>query len=436
VWWISANIRNEREHACDDLAIDIIGNKLRYAKSLLLLQEWEGKRTPGLAMSFSSKTTPLFERMKRILNQPKNKHEMKQKIIASLILITSIVWISATEPVSKVKSKTQSQDFTSTTIEKQEGQKPLIYQIGSMDTIPKKIKESKSTIIELKDGKIKRLNIDGVDVPESELEEHTDYINELKSENYFRFDTNNVFVFPEMEGFAFDMESQEDLRQGLDRMKFHLDSLRPRLNEEFRELHNFNDEWRFELEEGLGQLDSVFADMDFKENEFQFYRGNFDTIRFNFDSLRSKMKDLDFYFEDMAGQFRIMMDSIDFPELSENLFEHFDSMDFGDFGQDFNFNFDSLQFPKFDHHYDLVYGNNLERAFIRELKEDGLYQKEGNEFRLTDDTLEINGELQSAEMHKKYKTIYEDKTGIELLKGSNLKIKIDNSSENKNMRRL
>jgi beta-lactamase regulating signal transducer with metallopeptidase domain len=39
VWWLSAQVRQERESACDDRAIALVGNKMNYAKALVTIQE-------------------------------------------------------------------------------------------------------------------------------------------------------------------------------------------------------------------------------------------------------------------------------------------------------------------------------------------------------------------------------------------------------------
>jgi beta-lactamase regulating signal transducer with metallopeptidase domain len=39
VWWISRRIRIEREHCCDDMAIDVCGSAIRYARALTHLEE-------------------------------------------------------------------------------------------------------------------------------------------------------------------------------------------------------------------------------------------------------------------------------------------------------------------------------------------------------------------------------------------------------------
>jgi beta-lactamase regulating signal transducer with metallopeptidase domain len=39
VWWISAQIRAERDNCCDDVALELCGNSMTYAKSLVSVQE-------------------------------------------------------------------------------------------------------------------------------------------------------------------------------------------------------------------------------------------------------------------------------------------------------------------------------------------------------------------------------------------------------------
>ena len=49
VWWISRRIRVEREHCCDDVAVNMSGDALDYAKALASLEEWRGLPLPALA---------------------------------------------------------------------------------------------------------------------------------------------------------------------------------------------------------------------------------------------------------------------------------------------------------------------------------------------------------------------------------------------------
>ncbi|MEM1328586.1 MAG: M56 family metallopeptidase [Bacteroidota bacterium] len=68
VWWISAHIRREREHCCDDRTLAMGVDRLTYAKALYQLQ----KQTvaPILALSFAAKRKQLLHRIQRLLGQP------------------------------------------------------------------------------------------------------------------------------------------------------------------------------------------------------------------------------------------------------------------------------------------------------------------------------------------------------------------------------
>ncbi|HEV8583255.1 MAG TPA: M56 family metallopeptidase [Thermoanaerobaculia bacterium] len=63
VWWVSAQIRRERENCCDDLAVAVCGDRLGYARALVDL---EGLRsTPRLALAASGGS--LADRVRRLV---------------------------------------------------------------------------------------------------------------------------------------------------------------------------------------------------------------------------------------------------------------------------------------------------------------------------------------------------------------------------------
>ena len=91
VWWISRQIRAERELCCDDLAVQISGNKMLYAKALVNLEEMR-QVEPALAMRIDGSTS-LLERIRRLGGQrmqSKNNGSIFRfsGIIAMLILLT------------------------------------------------------------------------------------------------------------------------------------------------------------------------------------------------------------------------------------------------------------------------------------------------------------------------------------------------------------
>jgi beta-lactamase regulating signal transducer with metallopeptidase domain len=95
VWWISANIRTERENACDDVAIDLCGNSMTYARALVLLQEMAFYPSPQMAMGFAGRRkNQLLHRVQRILNQPQNRSNVMEKLVATLILFLTMIGLS------------------------------------------------------------------------------------------------------------------------------------------------------------------------------------------------------------------------------------------------------------------------------------------------------------------------------------------------------
>lgn len=64
IWWISARVREEREHCCDDLAIDLCGDRDSYATALA---ELESRRTSAPSLRLAATDGPLLTRVRRIL---------------------------------------------------------------------------------------------------------------------------------------------------------------------------------------------------------------------------------------------------------------------------------------------------------------------------------------------------------------------------------
>jgi beta-lactamase regulating signal transducer with metallopeptidase domain len=64
VWWVSNQVRREREHCCDDLAVAVCGDRLAYAKALSFLEE---QRSPIPAGAFGATGGVLKMRIARLL---------------------------------------------------------------------------------------------------------------------------------------------------------------------------------------------------------------------------------------------------------------------------------------------------------------------------------------------------------------------------------
>ena len=91
LWWLSARVREEREHCCDDLAVQVCGGDgrvlaqaLAHVEELLLAQS---AQTPVLAMAFASKRQHLLHRVRRVLGVP-TRPFVSNSSLAGLTLAT------------------------------------------------------------------------------------------------------------------------------------------------------------------------------------------------------------------------------------------------------------------------------------------------------------------------------------------------------------
>ncbi len=113
VWWLSTQIRNERESACDDIAINLINSKMNYAKALVSIQEM-AYYPMNMALGFAGQRKNQFMmRMQRILNLPQNKTPVMEKLIATLLIICTLFGLTFGQRGANKKpdlSKIEQQD--------------------------------------------------------------------------------------------------------------------------------------------------------------------------------------------------------------------------------------------------------------------------------------------------------------------------------------
>jgi len=65
VWWVSRQVRIERENCCDDIAVALCGNPVHYARALARLEELRPHRLP---LAVSAAGGSLFERVRRLVD--------------------------------------------------------------------------------------------------------------------------------------------------------------------------------------------------------------------------------------------------------------------------------------------------------------------------------------------------------------------------------
>jgi beta-lactamase regulating signal transducer with metallopeptidase domain len=98
VWWVSGRIRAEREHCCDDFAVQVCGDPVGYASALAELESW---RSQGTTLALAATDGSLSGRVQRVLRAPIG-HEPRSPIwivtlglTAVLAVVMSSVYVSS-----------------------------------------------------------------------------------------------------------------------------------------------------------------------------------------------------------------------------------------------------------------------------------------------------------------------------------------------------
>jgi len=91
VWWISRQIRIERENCCDDTAVACCGDRVRYARALTNLEEL---RTVSTSFAAAADGTPLSGRVRRLLGLSAPRSQSHNMGVAGIFLLTALLALS------------------------------------------------------------------------------------------------------------------------------------------------------------------------------------------------------------------------------------------------------------------------------------------------------------------------------------------------------
>ena len=106
VWWVSARIRAEREHCCDDVAVDVCGDAVDYAAAALTeLETWRTART---ALTLAATDGSLLARVRRVLLGRVNEEGRSSAATATVtlalllaMLVGGLPRLSASQPTPR-----------------------------------------------------------------------------------------------------------------------------------------------------------------------------------------------------------------------------------------------------------------------------------------------------------------------------------------------
>jgi N-acetylmuramoyl-L-alanine amidase/beta-lactamase regulating signal transducer with metallopeptidase domain len=87
VWWVSARMREEREHCCDDMAAAICGGAVPYARALFALESWRAGLT---AVAPAATGGGLLQRIRRLTRRHRND-ALHGGPLAALAMIAAVL---------------------------------------------------------------------------------------------------------------------------------------------------------------------------------------------------------------------------------------------------------------------------------------------------------------------------------------------------------
>jgi parallel beta-helix repeat protein len=88
VWWVSRQVRIEREHCCDDLAANAVGSRIAYAKALADLESLRG----GYPVALAATDAGLLPRIKRLLDRQDPPHSPIGAVAAMLLALGLLIF--------------------------------------------------------------------------------------------------------------------------------------------------------------------------------------------------------------------------------------------------------------------------------------------------------------------------------------------------------
>ncbi|MEM8889041.1 MAG: M56 family metallopeptidase [Bacteroidota bacterium] len=105
IWWLSKEIRQEREMCCDDLAVEAMGDAFTYAETLTLLQSYRHSPQQFLTMKAKGNAQSFSKRVKRLFQE--NPRPSPWRSISATILLIVILSGSGFYAFTQTQKKNQ-----------------------------------------------------------------------------------------------------------------------------------------------------------------------------------------------------------------------------------------------------------------------------------------------------------------------------------------
>ena len=105
LWWLSEKVRTERENCCDDIAVNVCGDRISLAHALVKVAELES--APAMAMAFASRKPLLLQRVRRVMGLAPKPVKTFTTLPVMLIALSLVVGISVYAVGQQEKKQTK-----------------------------------------------------------------------------------------------------------------------------------------------------------------------------------------------------------------------------------------------------------------------------------------------------------------------------------------
>ena len=102
VWWISRQVRIERENCCDDLAVAVCGSPLHYARALARLEEL---RVTPPALAVSATGGSLFQRVRRLVASSTGSSAPAVRGLSAAAILSCLLLMLAAQSFSAIGAR-------------------------------------------------------------------------------------------------------------------------------------------------------------------------------------------------------------------------------------------------------------------------------------------------------------------------------------------
>ncbi len=399
IWWLSKNIRIERENICDDMALEMCGDSLIYARALTSLQEMN-LGTPGIALAFTKKKHLMLNRIQRMMKRSSNTSNFAERFIMAIVLFAGAITITASAVISPGNENEPHLIFNS-------GEPFLILKGPALENAQHTIVHDQEifTVIEITENQETDINLNG----NNRGPERIDPISEIHITTVFkpRKDSLDILIRKAREKAIKELERTKVDRERA--LKDFQKALKQHELEKYYLDDAMKEEWKQTMLDHREDMKQFYK--EFTEDQFIFH----DTVRFG---------SMDFYFDfpelpelpdfemlndiyidalreyefDFEGHEEHLIDIEEvLKELDKSTSEHFEILA----------EIETPDLEKLKWYYDFP-DHKTERIMKKELYRDKLIGHDGDYVIIINSKhMLINGEKQPREVYKKYRRLYE-----------------------------